>query len=357
MIKISIFTIAAACIAVLLSSTPTSTAVNGNLNGKVALDGIGKKYLDDLKKQNKPKLESVDWKASNEKISFGYTKWGKDDAFIKCMLMDRWISNEIKVFAILNGLKNQLNNAPGKNNIQQPLETFDIPDPNDPKKIHGKCFIYSFAYGKALDKFIFDKSWEYKAKNLPQIFYQTLQGVLYLRRAGIIHKDIALKNIVAGVHPVTNQIVATVVDYDVVQFMYPSVEETVKLAPSTSLAKMNSNILLNSCDSNNELFSETIYHAITGALYDDEAKSSEQDPFELLKSNLSALLNNQQIKSGDQCADENNRVPQYPTKLDVKHTQALKMLVNFMTELYDTNQSDCGIAESIINLLKSAHMQ
>ncbi|KAI9596846.1 hypothetical protein BDF19DRAFT_436992 [Syncephalis fuscata] len=353
MLKTGILAIAAACATMILSSIPTSNAIEGQLNGKIMPNGAGRQYLNDpIMLKAHGLTRAVDWSTATLQISFGYTQWNGINAFIKCVHSAIRTTTETKTFDILIKLKDLPRyNIPGKNNVMQPLKRFDIPDTKFPKNIKNNCFIYTSAPGEALDKLIVGKDWQYKAAYLPQVFYQAMQGMLYLRHAGIIHTDMAAKNIVVHVDPKTRKVQTTVVDYDSLEFAYESVEKTLQLAPVTTLDRLNSFSHTHRCNDANDQFSTAIYHAITGAFLDGDLVGSDDIPRNTLYDNLNAVLNNQPTKPGDLYTDEMGRVPQYPAKTNRLASKALLPLAQAMLKLSTYTSTGCVIPNNILTLL------
>ncbi|KAI9597779.1 hypothetical protein BDF19DRAFT_284806 [Syncephalis fuscata] len=193
MTKSGISTIIAICAAMMLSSMPTIDAIDGKTGGPVLPDGVGNVYLANPKVQAQVGLKTpVRWTTSTDRIGLGYAKWGTQDAFVKCIPSSDRLTVETRAFSMLNAFKSKGKGILGNNNIAQPLNQFNIP--KGFWKIEANCFIYELAYGNTLEEFAIGKSWQEKARYIPQLFQQVMLGMLYLRRAGIIHNDIAPKS-------------------------------------------------------------------------------------------------------------------------------------------------------------------
>ncbi|KAI9592413.1 hypothetical protein BDF19DRAFT_498595 [Syncephalis fuscata] len=108
-------------------------------------------------------------------------------------------------------------NELGKYNVQQPLYRFNP----DSKTL---CFIYNYVKGRTLKDFIemrrsiYDTSGKRSTFDeialLAQIIPQVLKGIIYLHRAGVVHMDLSIMNIMVYQNQNTHEITATIVDYD-----------------------------------------------------------------------------------------------------------------------------------------------
>ncbi|KAI9591961.1 hypothetical protein BDF19DRAFT_416700 [Syncephalis fuscata] len=353
MVKIGIFAAATAgCTAMILFSIPTSSAVGGSLDGKKLSNGIGRDYLDNANNQKYLGLtKPVKWSASNATISFGYSQWQDQYAFVKCVNSKNAITVETKAFDILDKIKDKLN-IPGRDRIMLPLKRFDIT--TFFRKVQANCFIYTLAYGVPLDDFIDGKTLQTKAEYLPQIFYQAMQGILYLRRVGIIHGDIAERsklhsNIIAGFHPTTGKVIATIVDYDLVHFVYTNVERTLQLAPLTELGSMEFYWRNSLCKKDDIAFIETAYGSVTGMELEGNYRARIENLFGLLDSNSEQLAEYQPVKS--------NQVTQGYPKLDALQAGKLQRLVNAMIILYTGKYKGCEVSNTFFELLKPVDMK
>ncbi|KAI9591379.1 hypothetical protein BDF19DRAFT_426350 [Syncephalis fuscata] len=302
-------------------------------------NGVGKIYLDNPETRKKHGLTApVKWRAAAKLISVGSTKWNGINAFIKCVKNGRTTKIETKAFDILARVNNKLD-IPGENNIIKPLKRFNI------KNIFGikqaSCFIYTFAPGELFYNFIGDKTLHEKAEYLPQIFYQLMQGMLYLRHVGIIHSDVAGRNIVVDTNPKTNKVLVTIVDYDVVKFMYQSVDEVVNLALSQP-KKFNGPFKSgSSCWADDYRFSHLIYYAITGKdSIKLNIKLDQDDLYNIIKSEFAKMRSRGFRFTVKQLKFEN-----------WGHIKSLYPLLKAMTLLSSSNYDDCAISNEVMALL------
>ncbi|KAI9597299.1 hypothetical protein BDF19DRAFT_494901 [Syncephalis fuscata] len=237
-----------------------------------------------------------------------------------------------------------------------PLKRFNVPHPNFPKETKDNCFIYTRAPGATLKEFIIDKTWQQKAQYLPQIFYQVTQGMLYLRRVGIIHYDIDHENVMVYVNAKNNMVQATIIDYDCVSFIYGSIQKTLELAPYTNLDMINGHDQKRYCNIGNSLFSTTIHFAITEAVIIDEFDDIVQGSFEMISGIFDATAKGLSVSPDKRYGVVYDRKPQYPSKMDEPYAKVLYPLVKAMKKLYDSSYG-CAIPNDVLALLGFANMK
>ncbi|KAI9593912.1 hypothetical protein BDF19DRAFT_480066 [Syncephalis fuscata] len=342
MIKASSFTIIAMCAAMMLSSMPAIDAIGGETNGPVNPDGVGNVYLANPQVRAKAGLTTpIRWTTSTDAIGLGYAKWGTQDAFIKCIPSSDRLTVETRAFNV-ELFKSKGKTIPGSNNIAQPLNQFNIP--KGTWKIEANCFIYELAPGDTLERFAVGKSWQQKAMYLPQIFQQTMLGMLYLRRAGILHNDMAPKNVVVGVNPATNQVLAKIIDYDFVKF----VKTTINWIPPRILAKASADEQISACNKDNGFFATAVYYAITGTRPFAGIDDSSEELYEALVRNFNAVITNKPAESGERYRGMGNQVPQYPTAADKQYATALLPLVRVMETLISNRYDSCTIPNEVL---------
>ncbi|KAI9597777.1 hypothetical protein BDF19DRAFT_411716 [Syncephalis fuscata] len=320
MIKTGAFTIVAICAAMVLSSISMIHAIGGKIGGPVLPNGVGNVYLKDATVRAKVGLAEIDWTTSTDRIGLGYTKWKNQDAFVKCVPSSNKLTVETRAFDILDGFKTKERHIPGSNDIAQPLARFDIP--KKLWKIEANCFVYELVPGDTLEKFAIGKSWQEKARYLPQLFKQAMLGMLYLRRVGIIHNDIAPKNIVAGFNS-KNEI----------------------------LLKASSYEQVTACNDNNRNLGLSIYYAITEAFPGGGIDDPVEDSLKALEYNIKAAAANKPLTLGQRYRDMLNKVPQYPTHGDEQYAIALLPLVHAMVLLTSSKYDNCAIANDVLALL------
>ncbi|KAI9593716.1 hypothetical protein BDF19DRAFT_424327 [Syncephalis fuscata] len=286
MAKINFFAITVACTAMMLSNIPSSNAHYGRLNGKVIPTGIGRYYLNSPGRLSDHKFtKTIKWSTASDRIAFGYTEWKGIDAFIKCVDDPEGDSLEREAIYRLEWLKDHLKDMPGRNNIQHPLYQFKI-DLYKQSNRKGNCFVYTRAPGVALEEFAVGKTWNQKAAYLPKAMLQVMQGILYLRHAGVIHNDIAARNIVVDVDFETNRVQATVVDYDNVTFMHRTANEAVNSALSQA-KKLNGPFESGAtCREDDRKFGLLIYYTLTGKIA-KKPNISKTDLYNFMKDEFS----------------------------------------------------------------------
>ncbi|KAI9596785.1 kinase-like domain-containing protein [Syncephalis fuscata] len=208
MVKIDMFTIAAGCILALASFTPLTDATPIGFDPSAP---IGANFLN--VKENTPKTLGIDTLVitkllqSNKVLVVGNANFQNKPAFFKCSKDPIAMVNEKKAFDVptqtgQNSFKGE--KAAGGQFITQPLHAFTSNG--------GYCTIYTYGGSTTLRDVLSQASWADKAKYLPVIATQMLQGLAYMHRAGVAHNDIKPDNVLVQVSGAN--VMTTLIDYD-----------------------------------------------------------------------------------------------------------------------------------------------
>ncbi|KAI9596730.1 kinase-like domain-containing protein [Syncephalis fuscata] len=203
------FTIAAGCVLALASFTPLTDAIPVGFDPKASAP-IGANFLNvKANTQNTlgvPTLVITKLLQSNNVLVVGNASFQSKPAFFKCSKDAQSMDNEKKAFDLLKKAKDSLK-APktaGSQFIAQPLHAFTSNG--------GYCTIYTYGGNTTLRDALSKASWADKAKYLPVIANQMLQGLAYMHRVGVAHNDIKPDNVLVQISG--NNVMTTLIDYD-----------------------------------------------------------------------------------------------------------------------------------------------
>ncbi|KAI9591829.1 hypothetical protein BDF19DRAFT_468512 [Syncephalis fuscata] len=210
------------------------------------------------------KITKLDWVGGNISINVAKVEWNGQPGFLKCMAEAANFIYEAKTFKVLEKADSLLKDAAKvyAPYIQHPLYSFKVPKTIEPHNT--LCFIYTLANGVGSDVFLQKKSWEDKAIFLPQIMMQSIQGLMYLRYANLVHNDIIHDNILVEQIGGSKTIKATVVDYDLTRLIVDEKKSILETNNLTPLDKLNPLFASMLCRTENVKFVEKMYTSITG---------------------------------------------------------------------------------------------
>ncbi|KAI9592086.1 kinase-like domain-containing protein [Syncephalis fuscata] len=202
--NIQVFVGTIACCLLALTNKSTVQAVGGYITADRFIDAaVGKPGA-----LSQPTLTIRQWLHCDKSICLAKATWKQTIRFLKCESDKGFVSSESRAFNKILQLDNAARNLNlnGKDNVLHPIDEFKV--------TKGNCYVYEYIDGVSLLKFFENKNSQFKLTYSQSILIQTLQGLSYLRRAGLTHNDISSSNIMVTKRFGSSNIQVKVIDYD-----------------------------------------------------------------------------------------------------------------------------------------------